>query len=74
MKSTLNFDRMPTLNLNAIRSFTLISLINYIFACLLKAEASKQKKSADTSIQRAAQIFESLLVKYLMLLKSVEEL
>jgi hypothetical protein len=57
MKSTLNFDRMPTLNSNAVVSFTLIALINYVLVSLLRADASKQKKTVDISIQRVAKAF-----------------
>lgn len=63
MKSTLNFDQMPTLNKNTVAVFTLITLINYVFATIVReearAQAIKQKHSGadSTSIQRAAKIF-----------------
>ena len=63
MKSSLNFDRMPTLNQNAVVSFTLIALINYIFATIIREEAralaaKKNHPGADSSsIQRAAKTF-----------------
>ena len=62
MKSTLNFDRMPTLNRNAVKAFTLIALINYVLATVIREEArgqaARQKNSAadSASILRAAMI------------------
>jgi HPt (histidine-containing phosphotransfer) domain-containing protein len=76
MKSTLNFDRMPTLNENAVLTFTFIALINYIFAILMRKEAialAKDNKELDpstTSIQRAVNSFRAgagTLLKYLLL-------
>lgn len=63
MKSTLNFDRMPTLNKNTVVAFTLIALINYVLATIVREEARahavKQKHlgTDSTSIQRAAKVF-----------------
>lgn len=63
MKSTLNFDRMPTLNANGVESFTLIALINYLLAVILKKEAERQALKTgyphgkSISIQRAAMVF-----------------
>lgn len=65
MKSTLNFDRMPTLNPNAILAFILIALINYVFATIIREEArihavgQQHLKLATTSTLRAAKIFSS---------------
>ena len=61
MKSTLNFDRMPTTNPNAVKSFVLIALINYVFATILKAEAKASCEKKTTSIQRAAKTFSTLV-------------
>lgn len=61
MKSTLNFDRMPTLNPNTIFAFTLVALINYILAMIIREEAKaqmiKQNHTASTSILRAAKVY-----------------
>lgn len=63
MKSTLNFDRMPTLSPNAVESFTLVSLINYVFSVMLRAEAeiqaskSQNPEAKSSSIQKAAKAF-----------------
>ena len=58
MKSTLNFDQMPTLSENAVNSFALIALINYVFSVIIRTEAEvlgAQKKT--TSIQKTANAF-----------------
>ena len=63
MKSTLNFDRIPTLNQNTVMAFTFLTLINYIFTIIVREEARNQAiqqkhPGADsTSILRAAKIF-----------------
>ncbi|MBF0367516.1 MAG: IS4 family transposase [Oligoflexia bacterium] len=61
MKSTLNFDRMPTLGLNAILAFTLVALINYVFTTIIREEARiqdiEQKHSSSTSTLRAAKVY-----------------
>ena len=75
MKSTLNFDRMPTLNQNAVTSFTLLALINYVFATFLREEAraeavKKGHSGADSSsIQRAAKLFSNIADTILDLIK-----
>ncbi|MCB9228493.1 MAG: transposase [Deltaproteobacteria bacterium] len=61
MKSTLNFDRIPTLSQNAVLSLCLLTLCNFVMASIVRAEADKrQKNSSETktisSIQRAALI------------------
>ncbi len=65
MKSTLNFDRMPTTNPNAIIALSLVSLINYVFAMVIRDIAKlhavrKQHKSCSASIQRAVKLFASI--------------
>jgi hypothetical protein len=63
MKSTLNFDRIPTLNHNAVAVFTLVALINYVFATIVREEArvhainGKKSGANSASIQRGAIIF-----------------
>ena len=63
MKSTLNFDRMPTLRENAVNSFALIALINYVFSIIVRTEAEALGKSREnqhaktTSIQKSANAF-----------------
>ncbi len=63
MKSTLNFDRMPTLNENAVQSFALIALINYVFSVIIRCEAEILKRkshnnpSKTSSIQKSAMAF-----------------
>ena len=62
MKSTLNFDQIPTLSPNAVLSLCLIALCNYVMATLVRAEADKQQKKSHQkrvipSIQRAAFVF-----------------
>jgi IS4 transposase len=75
MKSTLNFDRMPTLNQNAVTSFTLIALINYVFATFLREEARSEavKKghsgAESSSIQRATKLFSKIADIILDLIK-----
>lgn len=66
MKSSLNFDRMPTLNQNAVASFTLIALINYVFATILREEARVQAVkmghagAKSSSIQKTAKLFSNV--------------
>lgn len=63
LKSTLNFDQMPTLNPNAVISFSLIALINYMFSVILRLESEKiardssNVKLKSSSIQKAAKVF-----------------
>ena len=63
MKSTLNFDRMPTLNKNAVESFALIALINYMFSVIIRSEAETlnlmngKDYSKTTSILKSAKAF-----------------
>ena len=63
MKSTLNFDRIPTINKNAVESFLLIGVINYVFSVILRQEAeafalaTKSKQSKKSSIQKSAKAF-----------------
>lgn len=72
MKSTLNFDRIPTLNSNAVKTFVFIALINYCFSVLTKITAEKVagNKTKFASIQKSAKIFSEFvsdLFEYLKL-------
>ncbi len=71
MKSTLNFDRMPSLSENAIKSFTLIALINYSISMLIKQDAENANQNKKfASIQKAVKAYRQLaspLMEYLML-------
>ena len=75
MKSTLNFDRMPTLNKNTVLSFTLIALINYVFAMILREEArvlaekNAHSGAASSSIQKATKLFSIAAGAILALIK-----
>lgn len=62
MKSTLNFDRMPTTNPNTAIALSLLCLINYVFAMIVRDAARTQvshqsAKAYSASIQRAAKVF-----------------
>lgn len=56
LKSTLNFDRMPTLNENAVGSFALIALINYLFSMVIKKEADATLKT-KASLQKSVKVY-----------------
>ena len=63
MKSTLNFDRMPTLNSNAVEALMLVALINYVLAMLVREHARKNSATkrndaaGSASTIRAAKLF-----------------
>lgn len=71
MKSTLNFDRIPTLNSNAVKSFVIIALINYCFTVLTKMTAEKVacNKTKFASIQKSAKIFSEVVSDLFQYLK-----
>ena len=64
MKSHLNFDRIPTTNQNTVSVFILVTLINYVFATILREDARiqavRQKQGTNsTSMLRASKLFSS---------------
>jgi len=82
LKSTLNFDQMPTLNPNAVKAFTLIALLNYVFAVIVRQAATANavksgvKNAGSASIQKAAKLFAemaSLLFEPLKLARRVTD-
>jgi hypothetical protein len=62
MKSTLNFDRMPTTNPNAATSLALVALCNFLLAMLVRHEAARASKQAlrAPSLQKASKIFRAV--------------
>ena len=65
MKSTLNFDQIPTLNPNAVLSFSLLTLCNFVMTSIVRAEADYQQKNSSNltaipSIQQAGLIFREI--------------
>lgn len=71
---------MPTLSPNAVESFTLIALINYVFSIILRNEAESQKlkarnkKTGTSSIQKTAKVFRALSGTILSALKKSRKL
>ena len=63
LKSTLNFDHIPTLNPNTVVVFTLLALLNYVFVVVIRqaavADALKKgcKHAGSSSIQKSAKLF-----------------
>lgn len=74
MKSTLNFDHMPTTNPNAATSFSLVCLINYSLSIVLRNTAKrkavrKPDKACSASILRAAKVFYGIAGNILEVIK-----
>ena len=74
MKSTLNFDRMPTTNPNTVTSLSLVCLINYALSMILRDTARRKAarlpdKACSASILRAAKVFSGIAGKVLEVIK-----
>lgn len=71
MKSILNFDHMPTLSPNTATALALISILNYLMATMIRAEAEETAEkeqwpeAGTSSIQRSAQLLRILIDKML---------
>lgn len=59
MKSSLSFDRIPTLDSQAAKNFVLVAVLNYLFAVLIKTEAeitNRVSTKNNASVQKAAKV------------------
>lgn len=76
MKSTLHFDRMPTLQSNGATSFALLAIANYLMSVVIRQESMKthRKKSAPPSLQRCASVYAAIsgsILKHLSLRRNL---
>lgn len=61
MKSSFNFDRIPTLSANATQTLCLLGICHYVLSTVLRKEAnSDQKSSGKLSILRAATVLRTV--------------
>jgi hypothetical protein len=65
MKSTFNFDQVPTLSPKTARTLCTLSLCNYVLAMILRAESAKVIKNAGRSLSllRAASALRAVASK-----------
>lgn len=76
MKSSLSFDRIPTLSPLAVKNFVYIAILNYLFAVLVKMEAEStttKKTQRNASIQKAAKILHTISDKFYDVLRLSEK-
>ena len=76
MKSSLSFDRIPTLSQSAAKNFVYIAILNYLFAVLLKLEAEDTKTrntQRNASIQKAAKVLQTISEKFYDVLRQSEK-
>ena len=74
MKSSLNFDCIPTTNPNAATALSFVCLINYALSIILRdaarrKSARKPDKACSASILRAAKVFSGIAGKVLEVVK-----